>query len=134
MRTSLKLRIIIKGYRSCTPVQCSSYFYSCTYGKTYLAVHFTSKYFFCQFVDRKVVDSTPKYYLLAGDTNQVSNSCPCVRQKWVKCMFLTSKLFSLNYLFQFLMTMVKYSTFIVDLVDSLFDESEQSSHSVNTFE
>ena len=35
--------------------------------------------FFCQFADRKVADSAPKYTLLAGDTNQVSNFCPCVR-------------------------------------------------------
>ena len=26
----------------------------------------------CQFVDRKVVSLIPKYYLLAGDTSQVS--------------------------------------------------------------
>ena len=119
----MKLWIITKGHRSCTPVQYSSYFYSYTYRKTYLAVHFTSKYFFCQFVDRKVAGSMPKYSLLVGDTNQVSNFCPCVRQKWVKCVYLTSKLFSLNYLFQFLMTTVKYSRLIADLVDSLFDES-----------
>ena len=34
---------------------------------------------FCQFVDSKVVRLTPKYSLLDGDTNQVSNICPCVR-------------------------------------------------------
>ena len=31
--------------------------------------------------DRKIVDSTPKYYLHAGDTNQVSNFSPCIRYK-----------------------------------------------------
>ena len=40
--------------------------------KTYLAVHFTKGRFFCQFVDKKVVDFIPKYYLFAGDTSQVS--------------------------------------------------------------
>ena len=38
----------------------------------YLAVHFTKGCFFCQFVDRKVVGLVPKYFLLAGDTSQVS--------------------------------------------------------------
>ena len=40
--------------------------------KTYLAVHFTKGCFFCQFVDTNVVGLMPKYYLLAGDTSQVS--------------------------------------------------------------
>ena len=55
--------------------ETNSYFYSFTYGKkTYLAVHLTSGYrFFVNLLaDRKAVDSTPKYYLLAGDTNQAS--------------------------------------------------------------
>ena len=37
--------------------------------KTYLAVNFT-KGCFCQFVDKKVAGLMPKYYLVAGDTNQ----------------------------------------------------------------
>ena len=39
--------------------------------KKQLAVHFTTGCF-CQFVDRKVVGLMPKYYLLTGDTSQVS--------------------------------------------------------------
>ena len=31
---------------------------------------------------RKVVDSTTKYSLLAGDTNQASIFSPCIRYKW----------------------------------------------------
>ena len=34
---------------------------------------FYQKVFFCQFVDKKIWGLMPKYYLLAGDTNQVSN-------------------------------------------------------------
>ena len=33
---------------------------------------FYQKVFFCQFVGRKVMGLVPKYYLLAGDTSQVS--------------------------------------------------------------
>ena len=33
---------------------------------------FHQRVFFFQFVDRKVMGLVPKYYLLAGDTNQVS--------------------------------------------------------------
>ena len=61
-------RLLAQGHWSCTPTH---YFYSYTYIKTYLAVHFT-KGCFWQFVDRKVVGLMQKYYLLAGDINQVS--------------------------------------------------------------
>ena len=64
--------------------ETNSYFYSFTYGKkTYLAVHLTSGYrFFVNLLaDRKAVDSTPKYYLLDGDTNQASIFSPCIRYK-----------------------------------------------------
>ena len=69
----LKLQIIrlAQGQWSCTPTLLNSYFYSYTFEKTYLAVHFT-KGCFCQFVDRKFVGLMPKYYLLVGDTSQVS--------------------------------------------------------------
>ena len=40
--------------------------------KAYLAVHYTKGYFFCQFVDKKVVGLMPKYDLLAGDKSQLS--------------------------------------------------------------
>ena len=49
-----------------------SYFYSYTYQKTYLAVHFIKECFFYQFFDRKVVGLVPEYYVLAGDTSHVS--------------------------------------------------------------
>ena len=35
-----------QGQWSCTPTHLDSYFYSYTYEKTYLAVHFTKGYFF----------------------------------------------------------------------------------------
>ena len=42
--------------------------------KTYSAVRLTSGYIFFVnlLADRKAVDSTQKYYLLTGDTNQAS--------------------------------------------------------------
>ena len=43
--------------------------------------------------DRKAVDSTPKYYLLAGDENQASIFFPCIRYKWVNSIDWSSKLF-----------------------------------------
>ena len=63
------LRLARKHW-SCTSSHQDSYFYSYTYEKTYLAVHFI-KECFCQFVDRKIVDLMPKYYLVDGDTSQV---------------------------------------------------------------
>ena len=51
--------------------------------KTYLAVHLTIGWIFCELLAyRKVVDSTTKYSLLAGDTNQASIFSPCIRYKW----------------------------------------------------
>ena len=44
---------------------------------------FYQRVFFYQFVDRKVTGLVPKYYLLAGDTSQVSNVFNYIRQKWV---------------------------------------------------
>ena len=51
--------------------------------KTYLAVHLTSgKIFLVNLLaDSKAADSTPKYSLLAGDTNQASIFSPCIRYK-----------------------------------------------------
>ena len=72
---NLKLQIIraAQGHWSCTPANWNSCFYSYTYKKTYLAVHyFTKRDLFCQFVDRKVTRLGPYYYLFAGDTSQVS--------------------------------------------------------------
>ena len=40
---------------------------------TYLALHFTKGSFY-QFIYRKVVGLIPKYYLLTGDTSQVTIS------------------------------------------------------------
>ena len=45
-------------------------FYSYIYEKTYLAVHYTSEYIFGQFLDRKIVGSTPKQSLLVDDARQ----------------------------------------------------------------
>ena len=56
------------------PTQQSSYFYSYPYGKIYLAVHFNKGFFFQFVVDTKVMGLVPKYYLLTGDTRQVSIS------------------------------------------------------------
>ena len=53
-------------------------FYGYIYEKKYLAVD-SSKGCFCQFVDRNIVSSKLKYYLLAGDTTQVSIFFPCKR-------------------------------------------------------
>ena len=61
--------------------------------KKYLAAHGTSEYCFCQFADRKSVSLTPKYYLLASYTDQISNFCPSGRKKWVNSIDLFSKLF-----------------------------------------
>ena len=47
--------------------------------KTYLAVLFTEGCFFCHFVDRDVVGLMPKYYLLTGDTSQISIFSPYIR-------------------------------------------------------
>ena len=45
-----------------------------THEKTYLTVHFTKAKgcLFCQVIDRKVTGLGSNYYLLAGDTSQVS--------------------------------------------------------------
>ena len=40
--------------------------------KTYLAVILQNDVLFCQFVDRKVLSLMPKYYLLLGETSQIS--------------------------------------------------------------
>ena len=52
--------------------------------KIYLAVHLTimGGFFVNLLAYRKVVDSTTKYILLAGDTNQASIFSPCIRYKW----------------------------------------------------
>ena len=51
--------------------------------KTYLAVHLTSGQIFFEnlLADRKAVDSTPKYSLLAGDTNQAYIFSPSIKCK-----------------------------------------------------
>ena len=64
--------------------ETNSYFYSFTYEKkTYLAVHLTSGQILFEnlLADRKAVDSTPKYSLLAGDKNQASIFSPSIRYK-----------------------------------------------------
>ena len=48
-----------------------NYFHSYTYEKIYLVVHFTKGCFY-QFGNRKVVGLMFNYYLLTGDTSQVS--------------------------------------------------------------
>ena len=76
---NFKLQIIRlgQGQWSCTPTHSNSYFYICTYEKTYLAVHFTKacqSTKACQFIVWKVMGLVPKYYLLAEDTREVSIS------------------------------------------------------------
>ena len=74
----------------------NSYFYSFTYEKqTYLAV--SSSYKWVDFLvnllaDRKTVDSTPKYSLLAWNTNQASIFFLCIRYKWVNSIGWSTKL------------------------------------------
>ena len=67
LNLELQINRLAQGHWSCTPSHYSSYFYCCTYEKTYLAVHFIKGCF--QFVDRKVVGLMAKYYLLAGDAS-----------------------------------------------------------------
>ena len=45
LRTSFLRLQTIRLARSCTPTHWNSYVYSCTYEKTYLAVHFTNRLF-----------------------------------------------------------------------------------------
>ena len=61
------------------------YFHSCIFAKQIkqfiliILLFYFSEQAFCRFGDIKIVSSTPKYYLVAGDTNQVSNCFPCVK-------------------------------------------------------
>ena len=63
---------LAQGHLSCTPTHWNSYFYSYTYEKTYVAVHFTKRCFLSEFANRKDMGLLSKYKLLAGDTSQVS--------------------------------------------------------------
>ena len=56
LRTSLKLQIIrlAQGKCPCTPTHWKSYYYSYTYEKTNLAVHFTKMYFFVNLLAEKL--------------------------------------------------------------------------------
>ena len=76
--------------------ETNSYFYIFTYQKNiYLAVSSSD-----QWVDfsvnllavRKAVDLTPKYFLLAWNTNQASVFSPCIRCKWIKSIDWSTKL------------------------------------------
>ena len=58
--------------------ETNSYFYSFTYKETNLAVHLTNGQIFLWISWQTTVDSTSKYSLLAGDTNQTSISSPCI--------------------------------------------------------
>ena len=49
---------------------------------------------------RKIMGLVSKYYMLAGDTSQVSIFFPCIRQKWVNNVdYLSSKLPLTSYRF-----------------------------------
>ena len=74
--------------------ETSSYFYSFTYEKNIFS---SSSYQWVDFfvnllADRKAVDSTPKYSLLAGDKNQASIFSPSIRYKWVNSIDWSTKL------------------------------------------
>ena len=74
--------------------ETNSYFHSFTYEKNIFS---SSSYQWVDFfvnllADRKAVDSTPKYYLLDGDTNQASVFSPCIRHKWVNMIDWSTKL------------------------------------------
>ena len=45
-----------------------------------------------QHPETKAVDSTPKYFLLAGDTNQASTFSSCMRYKWANSIDWSTKL------------------------------------------
>ena len=64
--------------------ETNGYFYSFTYGKKHIWQFIlpADRFFVSLLADRKAVDSTPKYSLLDGDTNQVSIFSPCIRYKW----------------------------------------------------
>ena len=75
--------------------ETNSYFYSFTYKKANVFV--SSSYQWVDFfvnllADRKAVNWTPKYSLLAGDTNQASTFSPCMRYKWVNSIDWLTKL------------------------------------------
>ena len=64
--------------------ETNNYFYSFPYETTYLAVSSSYQrvdFFVNLLADRKAVDSTPKYSLLAGDKNQASIFSPSIRYK-----------------------------------------------------
>ena len=63
---------LAQGHLNCTPTHWNSYFYSYTYEKTFVAVHFTKRYFLSELTNRKVMGLVWRYNLLAGDTSQVS--------------------------------------------------------------
>ena len=74
--------------------ETNSYFYSFTYEKNIFS---SSSYQWVDFfvnllADRKAVDSTPKYSLLAGDKNQASIFSPSIRYKWVNSIDWSTKL------------------------------------------
>ena len=62
----------------------NSYFYSFTYEENIFSnsSHQWLDFFFVNLLaDRKAVDSTPKYSLLAGEKNQATIFSPCIRYK-----------------------------------------------------
>ena len=64
--------------------ETNSYFHSFTYEKNiFSSLSYQWVFFFVNLLaDRKAVDSTPRYSLLAGDKNQASIFSPCLRYKW----------------------------------------------------
>ena len=74
--------------------ETNGYFYSFTYGKKHIWQFIlpADRFFVSLLADRKAVDSTPKYSLLDGDTNQASIFSPCIRYKWVNMIDWSTKL------------------------------------------
>ena len=75
--------------------ETNSCFYSFTYEKKYISSSSSCQWvdFFVNLLaDRKVINSTPKYYLLARDTNQASIFLSLHKCKWVNSIDWSTKL------------------------------------------
>ena len=79
----------------------NSYFYSFTYEKNIFSSSFYQwvDFFVNLLADRRAVDSTPTYSLLACDTNQASIFSSRIRYKWVNSIDWSTKLSPVFYLF-----------------------------------
>ena len=81
--------------------ETNSYFYSFTYEKNIFSSSFYQwvDFFVNLLADRRAVDSTPTYSLLACHTNQASIFSSRIRYKWVNSIDWSTKLSPVFYLF-----------------------------------